>query len=257
MERRLPDRLRGRGRRTTTGSARGDAPVTPSGSSPLQVACGIFHLSGRRHVRQRGLTFGRRSTHSEAMDEFEPHIIKLPELTGAAEWRAEIERHRAEARRRYLAHLAAVLAELSPATAVETLAAAELDKLVVWTDVASGERCSCSCHPGLPDSDLHDYGFDCTCQQPLEERRARASAWLASIDEFWESDEGRELAAARQADEDELAAWLSERPDLVVHRHGGLCPEQWRGEVDGHSFYFRERHDHWRVELDLRPSGRY
>ena len=37
----------------------------------------------------------------------------------------------------------------------------------------------------------------------------------------------------------------------------GVAPEVWRGEVDGHSFYFRERHDEWCVELDLRPSGRF
>lgn len=34
-------------------------------------------------------------------------------------------------------------------------------------------------------------------------------------------------------------------------------PEEWHGEVDGHSFYFRERHDEWRIVLDLRPSGRF
>jgi hypothetical protein len=45
--------------------------------------------------------------------------------------------------------------------------------------------------------------------------------------------------------------------DVVVHTHGGTAPEQWHGEVDGHSFYFRERHDEWRIELDLRPSGRF
>ncbi|CDO91387.1 MULTISPECIES: hypothetical protein [Mycobacterium simiae complex] len=37
----------------------------------------------------------------------------------------------------------------------------------------------------------------------------------------------------------------------------GLVPEQWDGEVDGHSFYFRERHGEWRIELDLRPSGHF
>ena len=42
-----------------------------------------------------------------------------------------------------------------------------------------------------------------------------------------------------------------------MHSHGGLCPEQWTGEVDGHSFYFRERHAEWRIEIDLRPSGRF
>jgi len=31
----------------------------------------------------------------------------------------------------------------------------------------------------------------------------------------------------------------------------------WGSSVDGHSFYFRERHDEWRIELDQRPSGYY
>ena len=35
-----------------------------------------------------------------------------------------------------------------------------------------------------------------------------------------------------------------------------MAPEQWRGEVDGHTFYFRERNDEWRIELDLQPSCR-
>jgi hypothetical protein len=42
---------------------------------------------------------------------------------------------------------------------------------------------------------------------------------------------------------------------VVVHNHGGSAPEQWRGEVDGHSFYFRERHDDWHIEIDLHPTG--
>ena len=40
-------------------------------------------------------------------------------------------------------------------------------------------------------------------------------------------------------------------------RSGGFAPEQWYGSVDGHRFSFRERHDEWRIELDLRPSGRF
>ncbi len=44
---------------------------------------------------------------------------------------------------------------------------------------------------------------------------------------------------------------------MTVSSHGGFAPEQWKGTVDGHSFYFRERHDQWRIELDLRPSGRF
>jgi hypothetical protein len=36
-----------------------------------------------------------------------------------------------------------------------------------------------------------------------------------------------------------------------------MAPEQWWGTVDGHSFYFRERHDDWRIELDLRATGQF
>jgi hypothetical protein len=32
---------------------------------------------------------------------------------------------------------------------------------------------------------------------------------------------------------------------------------QWRGRVAGHSFYFRERDDCWRIEPDQTPSGRF
>ena len=52
-------------------------------------------------------------------------------------------------------------------------------------------------------------------------------------------------------------AWLALNPDVVVRPHGGMFPEQWWGEVDHRSFYFRERNDHWRIELDLRPTGRF
>jgi hypothetical protein len=42
-----------------------------------------------------------------------------------------------------------------------------------------------------------------------------------------------------------------------VHSHGGWAPEQWRGNVDGHSFYFRERHDAWHIEIDLCPTDQF
>jgi hypothetical protein len=34
-----------------------------------------------------------------------------------------------------------------------------------------------------------------------------------------------------------------------------LARLKWTGEVDDHSFYFRERHAEWRIEIDLRPNG--
>ena len=80
--------------------------------------------------------------------------------------------------------------------------------------------------------------------------------FLDDVNEFWQTPEGQRLRAALQADEADLQAWLADQPGVVVHGHGGWVPEQWRGEVDGHSFYFRERHDDWDIEIDLHPSGR-
>lgn len=71
--------------------------------------------------------------------------------------------------------------------------------------------------------------------------------------EFWRSPQGRRLQTAQQAAEAELRAWLADQPGVVVHDHGGQVPEQWEGEVDGHSVYFRERGGEWDIEIDLRP----
>jgi hypothetical protein len=194
---------------------------------------------------------------SEDAHEPELHVIKLPDWPGADEWRAERARHRAEARLRYIRHLAPLLSGLVEADDAETLASTVLDALLIWNRLGTDERCQCSCHPHLPESEFHDYGFGCSCQLTAEERTARFDAWMAEIDAFWDSSEGQRLTAAARAEEDELQAWIRDHPEVVLGRHGGLAPEQWWGEVDGHSFYFRERHDHWRIELDLRPSGRH
>lgn len=174
----------------------------------------------------------------------------------AAEYRERLERARSEARRRYREHLTAVFDQHGVAQPGE-LADAALDALIVWRYVDSGERCRCSCHPRLPDSNLHDYGFDCVCQRMPEERRRAFDKWRKSMAEFWRSPEGQRITSAEQAAEAELQAWLADQPGVIVGSHGGLVPEQWTGEVDGHSFYFRERHGEWRIELDLRPSGRF
>lgn len=78
---------------------------------------------------------------------------------------------------------------------------------------------------------------------------------LDDMNEFWQTSEGQRLQAARHAEEADLQAWLADQPSVVVHDHGGYAPEQWRGEVDGHSFYFRERDTEWDIEIDPRPSG--
>lgn len=186
----------------------------------------------------------------------EVSVIKLPDLLGD-EWRADRDRQRLESRRRYVDHLAPVLAGLGVSGRSAEASAVVLDALFSWEHVTGDDDCGCSCHPRLPESDLHGYGFDCPCQQTVEQRRARWDEWQASVDEFWSSPDGERLTAARQAEEDELHRWLDANPDIEVRTHGGMAPEQWRGTVDGHSFYFRERHDQWRVEVDLRPSGRF
>jgi hypothetical protein len=182
------------------------------------------------------------------IDESELHVITFPAGAGE-EFRAQAERHRAESRTRYLAHLSQHLSE--------TDAAIALDALTVWNNVTSGDRCGCSCHPRLPESDLHDYGFDCPCRQTPDTRRRHWDEWIAERDAFWASPEGEQITAERDADEAELTAWLALHPEVVVRSHGGMFPEQWWGEVDGRSFYFRERNDHWRIELDLRPTGQF
>lgn len=81
--------------------------------------------------------------------------------------------------------------------------------------------------------------------------------WRQHDKAFWTSPEGQQIIADEQAAEADLQAWLGVQQSVIVHSHGGSAPEQWHGEVDGHAFYFRERHDEWRIEIDLRPSGRF
>jgi len=174
------------------------------------------------------------------------HVIKFPPEAGA-EWRAQAQQHRAEARDRYVAHLASVSAD----------AAAVLDALTTWNDITTGEPCICGCHPRLPGSDFHDYGFACSCRSTPAERARQTDAWMTELDEFWASPEGMRLTAEREADKAELTSWLAGDGGVSIRSYGGSAPEQWWGAVDGHSFYFRERHGVWRIELDLRPSGQF
>lgn len=194
---------------------------------------------------------------SNTVDE-EPRqaVSGVSDAPSAAHYRERLERDRRKARRRYRDHLTAEFTRYGVADPGE-LADVALDALTVWRYVDSGEQCRCACHPRLPASDLHDYGFDCVCARPREERRRGFQQWLDGIDAYWQSPDGQRIEAAERAAEAELQAWLADQQGIVVHSHGGLCPEEWSGEVDGHSFYFRERNGEWRIEVDLRPSGRF
>jgi hypothetical protein len=216
-------------------SARGD--LQPG--STMQAGPGKF-------MRQQGAHVSPSNT-----------VDQEPELSvSVADYRERLEGARREAHRRYRDHLVAVFARHGVADA-GVLADVALDALTVWRYVDSGEQCRCACHPRLPESDLHDYGFDCVCARTPEERRRAFRQWLDDIKAFWQSPDGHQIKAAERAEEAELQAWLAAQHGVVVHSHGGLCPEEWSGEVDGHSFYFRERHGDWRIEVDIRPSGRF
>lgn len=93
----------------------------------------------------------------------------------------------------------------------------------------------------------------------LADRRWRPAEvfreFLDDMNEFRQTPEARRLRAAQQVGEADLRSWLADQPGVMVHSHGGDAPEQWKGEVDGHSFYFRERDTEWEIEIDLRPSG--
>ena len=189
-------------------------------------------------------------------DEPEAHMVDFSHVTSAAEYREQLERARAEARRRYRDHLAAAF-ELHRSPHPNTLADLALNALTDWRYIDSGEPCRCGCHPRLPETDLHDYGFDCVCTRTPEERRSSWDKWRQDMAAFWESPEGQQIKADEQIAEADLQAWLAVQRDVIVRSHGGCFPEVWTGEVDGHSFYFRERHGEWRIELDLRPSGHF
>jgi hypothetical protein len=114
----------------------------------------------------------------------QPYLTDFADSPTAAEYRERIQYGRFEARRRYRDHLAAVL-DLHGVAEPGELAEAALDALTVWRYIDSGERCSCSCHPRLPESDLHDYGFGCVCTRTPEERRRAFNKWRNDIQAFW------------------------------------------------------------------------
>lgn len=179
-----------------------------------------------------------------------------PSLPTAAQHREGSERAWAHARVRHHAQLTEMLGAhgITDAAGVAEVALAAFTE---WRDIETGERCRCSCHPQLPADDHHDFGFDCPCTHIRAQRRQSIQKALNEIDEYWDSPDGISARAADTAADRELQTWLTQQPNVTVDGHGGWAPEQWRGEVDGHSFYFRERHDDWHLEIDLHPTGRF
>lgn len=125
-------------------------------------------------------------------------------------------------------------------------------------DVVTGEQCQRSNHPKLPEmNNADDAGLDCCCQWSEERREADEREWCTRMEEYWASPEAQARAAACEAERAEIEAWIAAHPGIEARQTSEFAPERWEGRVDGRSFYFRERHGYWRIELDLQPDGRF
>lgn len=111
----------------------------------------------------------------------------------------------------------------------------------------SGDTCVCSCHPRF--ASLHDGGFDCSCTWSAERREQSREALFAALEP------SPDMVAAQAQEEAEISAWLEVHPGVTAERTCLAAPEIWEGTVDGRSFFFRERHGEWRIEIDLVPDG--
>ncbi|CCG03604.1 hypothetical protein [Blastococcus saxobsidens] len=173
------------------------------------------------------------------------YFVDLGDDEERARHRTEREAERARVRRAYVERLI-VRAGLDEATA-ERAVAAVFDH---FED--DGSRCLCGCHPQL--TPQHGDGMDCPCTWGRQQREATRRTWLTDLRD---SDWAKEARARHAAEEREIREWLAGQVDVTAQRTTSYAPEQWEGTVDGHSFYFRERHGEWRIELDLQPSGRF
>jgi hypothetical protein len=176
------------------------------------------------------------------------------DFSGGDEERArraeERARERALVRARYAAHLVRSVG-IDEVTADLVLGA------LFDHNTLDGSPCVCSCHPRLPGGELHDAGFDCSCAWDHDRRDAETGKFKAWLTEFWDGPAGQERQCAREREQAELAAWIEQHPGVTAQRTTSAAPEQWEGTVDGRSFYFRERHGEWRIELDLEPTGHF
>ena len=114
-------------------------------------------------------------------------------------------------------------------------------------DIGKAADCPCSCHPSPASPDLHEGGARCPCQLTR-----------AELDELWdrllEPDDATE---ALSAEEDRARAELAR---VAAELGVDAAVECWAfpfvvaGTCDGRSFYLRERHGHWRVEVAADPG---
>jgi hypothetical protein len=120
---------------------------------------------------------------------------------------------------------------------------------LLYGDLDEKGYCFCPCHSSLGETPKDSP--DCPCGWEEERRRyaARRSA-PRRVRQHGSLPEA--VAALRRRDEEEraIAEWLAAHPGVEATLTCDFSPEQWEGTVDGHIFYFRERHGRWRLEID-------
>jgi hypothetical protein len=174
--------------------------------------------------------------------------LYIVDFSGGEDERARREAERAsEQRRLQAAYVQHLVAEAD----IDELAAERVVAALFDRRDADGRECGCGCHPRL--SAQHGDGFDCRCTWDEARRAEAANRWTR----FRDSEAVAELRAENAREESAIASWLAGQTGVVAERTTPIAPEQWEGMVDGHSFYFRERGGHWRIELDLRENGRF
>jgi hypothetical protein len=178
--------------------------------------------------------------------------LYLFDFSGDADERARREEERARQRSLVRSRYAEQLTRCAGVDAVT----ADLVLATLFDHNSSdGSPCGCGCHPRLPEGTLHDAGFDCRCTWDDGKKEARQREWRAQLEEYWASPGAQELTRAREEECAEVAAWLEAHPGVTAEQTTACAPEQWQGTVDGRSFYFRERHGEWRIEIDLESTG--
>ena len=111
-------------------------------------------------------------------------------------------------------------------------------------DIEKAADCVCSCHPSPASWSVHEGGAECPCQLTAVERAERWDRLFKHIGEVAEASKREDNALA------EAAAEL----DVDAEVRCSAFPFVVAGTCDGRSFYLRERHGHWRVEVAADPG---
>ena len=114
-------------------------------------------------------------------------------------------------------------------------------------DIDKAADCRCSCHPSPASRSLHEGGADCPCQLSAAERAER---WDRLFEHLGETTEAVEEADRERAELTAAAAEL----DVDAELRCSAFPFVVAGACDGRSFYLRERHGRWRVEVAADPD---